>query len=356
MKRISSLFLAFALILGLCACAKSASGWQEQYDLGVRYLSEGNYEEAIIAFTAAIEIDPKRPAAYISLADTYTQLGDTDAAIETLNRALSVIGETEEITAALAALGVRTGSPGEHLNAYGSTEFQYREDYQEISAFDAAALNWLETVAAAVTAGDSAALLAMSTDYSGPTRTIWNGYKVEMGGGDHSVDADGADIDTIYIQLRPENGMGYYCHVYRSAEEPGGESWMSYSNHVTIISCPCVDWQWNGAATATEYLEYLWQSADGQSNHATESTVATGTLVNSLWDGSLTITTHRIDDWDPWGLSEDTTVTNRLFQNGVLLEQDGEPWNAEADLYWDINMYGGGGTYRDEWMLEDLFW
>ena len=39
--------------------------WQEQYDLGVRYLAEGNYEEAIIAFTAAIEIDPNRVEAYM---------------------------------------------------------------------------------------------------------------------------------------------------------------------------------------------------------------------------------------------------------------------------------------------------
>ncbi len=45
--------------------------WQEQYDLGVRYLSEGNYEEAIIAFTAAIEIDPKQAPAYIGRGDAY---------------------------------------------------------------------------------------------------------------------------------------------------------------------------------------------------------------------------------------------------------------------------------------------
>ena len=52
------------LILLLTACGQSQEvRWQEQYDLGVRYLSEGNYEEAIIAFTAAIEIDPKRAEA-----------------------------------------------------------------------------------------------------------------------------------------------------------------------------------------------------------------------------------------------------------------------------------------------------
>ena len=67
------------LVLGLCACGQSAEAkWQEQYDLGVRYLSEGNYEEAIIAFTAAIDIDPKRPAGFVGRGDAYALSGDTE--------------------------------------------------------------------------------------------------------------------------------------------------------------------------------------------------------------------------------------------------------------------------------------
>lgn len=71
MKR--SWLLIFLSILLLAGCGKSNSPttWQEQYDLGVRYLSEGNYEEAIIAFTAAIEIDPKRAEAYVGRGDAY---------------------------------------------------------------------------------------------------------------------------------------------------------------------------------------------------------------------------------------------------------------------------------------------
>lgn len=57
--------ILLVVLLCLSACGQSAeSTWQEQYDLGVRYLSEGNYEEAIIAFTAAIEIDAEQPETF----------------------------------------------------------------------------------------------------------------------------------------------------------------------------------------------------------------------------------------------------------------------------------------------------
>lgn len=70
--------LALYLTLSLCACGASNSTWQEQYDLGVRYLSDGNYEEAIIAFTAVIEIDPKNIDSFLGRASAYIGSGETE--------------------------------------------------------------------------------------------------------------------------------------------------------------------------------------------------------------------------------------------------------------------------------------
>ena len=103
MKKILSLILGLSLVFGLCACGQKADTsvpadtptWQEQYDLGIRYLSEGNYEEAIIAFTAAIEIDPKQADAYISLAEVYTALGDTEKALSILDQAEEMVGASD---------------------------------------------------------------------------------------------------------------------------------------------------------------------------------------------------------------------------------------------------------------------
>ena len=93
MKRICSLLLTLALVLGLCACGQKAPTWEEQYDLGMKYRSEGNYQEAIIAFTAAIEIDPKRPDAYLKAAEAYVASGDSESAIAILTRGVDATGD-----------------------------------------------------------------------------------------------------------------------------------------------------------------------------------------------------------------------------------------------------------------------
>lgn len=98
MKRIAGLILCFCMIFAICSCGSknnNVSTWQEQYDLGVRYLFEGNYEEAILAFTVAIEIDPKRPEGYSGLAEAYTGAGNIDAARKALEDGFAATGSEE---------------------------------------------------------------------------------------------------------------------------------------------------------------------------------------------------------------------------------------------------------------------
>lgn len=91
MKRISGLLVVVLLLVGLCACEQSTEAqWREQYDLGVRFLSEGNYEEAVIAFTAAIEIDPNQEILYEKLSEVYLQDGDVSAALQILRDGFKV--------------------------------------------------------------------------------------------------------------------------------------------------------------------------------------------------------------------------------------------------------------------------
>ena len=101
MKRIDLQCLLLALLCLLCACSAqpkmeledAVPSWRTQYDLGVRYLSEGNYEEAILAFEAAIEIDPKQPKIYDRLATAYELAGDDEAALRTLLDGAAATGD-----------------------------------------------------------------------------------------------------------------------------------------------------------------------------------------------------------------------------------------------------------------------
>ena len=84
-----------AVALIVTAVVALASGdakrsWQEKYDLGVRYLSNGNYEEAVIAFTAAIKIDPRNPELYIGRAEAYMGLGNIASARADYETALEI--------------------------------------------------------------------------------------------------------------------------------------------------------------------------------------------------------------------------------------------------------------------------
>lgn len=71
-------FIMLLIALLLIGCANTDREWQEQYDLGVRYLDEGNYEEAILAFSAAIEIDPNNADAYALRGDAYVLAAKLD--------------------------------------------------------------------------------------------------------------------------------------------------------------------------------------------------------------------------------------------------------------------------------------
>ena len=105
MKKISRFVSIILLLSCLSACTGSTeTRWQEQYDLGVRYLSEGNYEEAIVAFTAAIEIDPKRAEAYVGRGDSYIGSGETE---ETLAAAIADYTEAINIDTALVDVYIK---------------------------------------------------------------------------------------------------------------------------------------------------------------------------------------------------------------------------------------------------------
>lgn len=133
---------ALAILLAGNGKENTEALWQEQYDLGNRYLSNGNYEEAIVAFCAAIDIDPKRPEAYRGAANAYIAMGDYESAADILDRGAEETGdedmkaESEQLKEAIPAVPEEnTQSAEKQLTAImrydssGDPETEYRFSY-----------------------------------------------------------------------------------------------------------------------------------------------------------------------------------------------------------------------------------
>lgn len=87
----------FALLAGGGSSARRIA---ELLDLGNKYLTEQDYEQAVVTFQEAIEIDPKCEEAYRGLADVYVAMGDYESAMDILQQGIAQTG-SEELTAYL---------------------------------------------------------------------------------------------------------------------------------------------------------------------------------------------------------------------------------------------------------------
>jgi Tfp pilus assembly protein PilF len=79
---------------------------QAKLDLAVKYLSENDYEKAILAFNDAIKIDPKEVKAYQGLARTYTVQGKYDDAKSSYDKGLAAVAADKKQTLQIGLAGM----------------------------------------------------------------------------------------------------------------------------------------------------------------------------------------------------------------------------------------------------------
>ena len=135
MKRIKMMCFLLALLGLLSACSahsvdaeeKSAPTWQSRYDLGVRYLSDGRYEEAILAFTAAIEIDPKNAQAYEQRGDAYWELAQSAQGSEQTDAYRSAAEDYES--------AMQWGSETDELYRRAADAYYGAQDYEKAESY-----------------------------------------------------------------------------------------------------------------------------------------------------------------------------------------------------------------------------
>ena len=113
-KKLGSI-CAIIVLAGICAViGMFFPKWNRQQiltenlKLGEQYLLEEDYEAAIVAFTKAIETDPKCIEAYTGLADVYLLLGDYEKALEVIEKGQAETGATEIFAPYFAEIRNRT--------------------------------------------------------------------------------------------------------------------------------------------------------------------------------------------------------------------------------------------------------
>lgn len=85
--------ILIALIIGIGIYNSPSNQLSRQLDLGNRYLEEQNYEQAVLAFDKAIEIDPMNVEAYLGKAQAYAGMGDVSMAIQALEEGYERTGD-----------------------------------------------------------------------------------------------------------------------------------------------------------------------------------------------------------------------------------------------------------------------
>ncbi len=99
MKKSVKITIVFAIIAVIIAASAIVgvslyhNSPNYQLSLAERYMSEMNYEQAIITLEKYLEIEPNDAEAWLKLADAYYKLGDLDKAIDALERGLSHVND-----------------------------------------------------------------------------------------------------------------------------------------------------------------------------------------------------------------------------------------------------------------------
>ena len=314
----SFILAPLVICLLLTACGESIEAqWQEQYDLGVRYLSGGNYEEAIIAFTAAIEIDPKRAEAYLKLADTYASLRDFESALSLLQNGIERVNTPDDLMQILNKLEMQN-------------EIQW---YADLTAEEQ---NTMETLILAFQQDDfeliqasiqSSALWTLILEHGEETGMSRPHYELDYG---NTIDGQG-----IYISANSSeeynkriecyygswnygalDGEGIYVGYSLPSESSrwaGTEDWTI--THTTfsegLVDCYC---------ERVRYHPIGRETPDGSWEIMNQITTVSGTTSRGFWHGSVSEYNVTADD---------SYRIEGTFENGIVAAVDEDYYGVD---------------------------
>ena len=326
-----SFLLACFMVFSLFGCAKKAETavltWEQQYELGLHYLSEGNYKEAIIAFTSAIEIDPKRVETYRALADVYVEMGDAENARATLESGYAAT-EDESLLDYLDSLDTPEGP------ADGVTPFESRLEYRDFSTLTAEQTAFLNNMITALEAEDQDTLVAMAPDFpvlfeqmdyfgSPHLMTKTDEYKISVYA--YSLDIHGK----LVMCIRPKNGTGYFAEVQPKEWVGSGYATHRLWDYAVV---DCVNWYADGSFRRNTLRYISPPDSDNRMYTSTEiGTAAAGVMQTNIWTSS---TTNLITGEVSEDTVELTYENGHEIWDGGIAEHPTTPFGGRVDSEW----------------------
>lgn len=211
--------------------------WQAQYDLGVRYLNEGRYEEAVIAFNAAIDIE-RRADGYAGRAEAYMGLGKYRKAAEDYTAALqNAAGKDDEtrfkggLARAYAANGDIDEAKDLYQELYDATDDRMWRDklraLEDPGRLSGVVYAWGADMFSPV---PGAEVTVLDRDTDGIVYSIVTGddgtFLEELPGGDYQLFVHTPEYQSTKVNVRLGNGESVSAEpVYLlSVEDIGGPS------------------------------------------------------------------------------------------------------------------------------------
>lgn len=367
-KKKTSIIISLTLVI-IVACiaavilfvqsSSPSRQFRTQLDLGYKYLENLEYEQAIVAFEAAIEIDPKNVEAYKCLVDTYIQMGDDQLAIEAAQRAydetedewfLRIIDELsetdEQVEIVMDEDGDAKSSPEAEINELNYIPIEKRSNYVDYDNLSSGEQQFVDIMFNAMINENFDKIHSMSiSQYFDPKAfyTFYNGYKIYVRYTDQLVLIDEGNEEILEMEIRPENGVGY------SLQYDTYTGWRNdlqgnrgYKDNYTLEwgRCNCSNWVFSG-----EGYDYTYSfESDGFEHISTCS----GTIVDGLRDGVW------MSDWKVWGNADNSGQEESLYIYGRWKKEGyDEPFTSFETL---VISYGTDDGVMNQWVWDAIHW
>ncbi len=302
--------------------------WQRQYDLGLRYLLDGSYEEAIFAFQLAIQLEPKRPEPYICLADLYDRQGN-------MEQVYSILEEGYQVT-------------GDQMLQEKIVQYEWQKHLSQLTEYE---VNTVNQLYAFMNVGD----------YTGLCALIWpDPSKWEIAFDLRAFYNDSLGIETLYDGnqwISGDTGTGLIIKedalLYGTFEQgiPQGECTLicglsggGQPTSYCLVKGHFVDGQLDGAGQVTTVYQDYSGNYNAQSHYCSNwvDDVAVGEIIYTIYTGDKdapSIYSYSTNDDGTYNFNDPRFVESSSGKSYTVEAQDGSTYSVFVGEDYEDGIY-----------------